>query len=213
MTPWKIIKSPELWWGIYFFVIFQGAMALIAQGGMVENSTPWTVGGIALGIWTVTHGLMQSTKRQMTKIRYDLPSMGKMVGMVLLAYVLIFALSWGLLYLGISPTVQPNQEVVNQIMQRQAIPMMFITCVVAPVAEELVFREYLPYAGGASLVSFVISSLLFTMLHAPAGLSGWMTYGIISIVFLYLRLKGNNIKQAIGGHMLYNFLSTVLAFL
>lgn len=213
MSLLDILKSPDLWWGIYFFVLFQASLYLIAVGGMAENSTPWTVGGIALGIFVVTHGLMQSTKRQMIKIRYDLPSIGKMAGMVLLAYVLIYAISWGLLYIGIMPTVQPNQEVVVQIMQRQALPMLFITCIVAPVAEELVFREYLPYAGGASMVSFVISSLLFTMLHAPAGLSGWLTYGVMSAVFLHLRLKGNNIKQAIGGHMLYNIISTALGFL
>ncbi|WP_414632250.1 type II CAAX prenyl endopeptidase Rce1 family protein [Clostridium sp. UBA1652] len=71
--------------------------------------------------------------------------------------------------------------------------MIFTIIIVSPITEEIVFCELLPYATGPSYLSFIISSIIFILLHAPVGLMGWTSYGILTAVFLYARLKDNNI--------------------
>ena len=209
----EVLRSQDLWWAVYFFVLLQTGLFLLMMAGTTENSLPFIIGGVAVGMWTVSHALMVSNKRQVKKLRYDGIHKGRVIGVVLGLFVFIYAMSFVLLAFGIRPMVQPNQETVNVIMNQQFWPMAFMTIVVAPVTEELVFRELLPYAGGKSRMSFIIASLMFTLLHAPVGLTGWLLYGGISFAFMYLRLKGNNIQQAMVGHVAYNLISTLLSVL
>lgn len=208
------VLSPDLWMAVYFFGIFQASLLLVAKGATSEDYMwYWTGAGIALGLWTVTHGLMIATKRQVVKIRYDAVSKGRVAGTIILLFAYIYIMSFVMLLFGVSISVQPNQETVNLIMEAQKWPMIFLTVLVAPIAEELTFREFLPYAGGKSIAAFVVFSVLFAVLHAPAGLTGWLLYGGISVALLYLRLKGNNIMQAIVAHIAYNLITTVLGML
>lgn len=209
----EFITHPDLWWAVYFFMVFQLAVYLIGLAAVQPNSTPFTIGGIGIGIYVISHAFKMAQSRQLLKNRYDAVSKGRILVVVLGLFVFIYAASILLIMLGIPPTVQPNQEAIETVMLSQRLPMMFLSIGVAPVVEELVFRELLPHAGGRSVWSFVISSILFAAMHAPAGISGWVVYSGLSFGFLYLRLKGNNILEAMGGHILYNgisMLSTIL---
>lgn len=207
----EVITSSDLWLGVYFFVVFQLALYFIGQGGLADNPTGWTLGGLGLGFYAIIHGLYFIRNRLDRGIGgpYELPLMRRVLLTVFVLYLFIYAVSYALLFLGVVPTVQPNQESVNAIMAVQKIPMVFMTLLVAPIIEELVFRELLPAAGGYSKVSFILSSILFVILHQPSGLSGWLVYGGVSCAFLYLRLKGNNVMQSMYGHVIYNTLSSV----
>lgn len=214
ITLIEFLSSSDLWMAVYFFVVSQLSLGLVIRGGVDgEYSTYYTIAGLVLGAWTVTHGLMTSSRRQVTKIRYDIVSKGQIAAVVFGLFAFVYVLSFIMLSVGVAIPVQPNQESVNVIMQSQFLPMLFMTVLVAPIAEELIFRELLPYAGGRSVMSFVISSVAFTLMHSPAGITGWLMYGGVSLAFLYLRLKGNNVMQAIYGHMAYNLLSVLLGLL
>lgn len=208
----EFIRNPDLWWAVYFFAGFQIAVYLIGVAGMSENSFPWTLAGIAVGLIVSLQAIMMGSQRQAIKIRTSIVGRWEILKTVVLLFVFIYAFSLVLLTFGITMNVQPNQETVNLIMETQLIPMMFLTIWVAPLVEEIVFRELLPYAGGASMMSFVISSVLFAALHAPSGIAGWLLYGGISFAFLHLRLKGNNLMQSMAGHVVYNLTSTLFNF-
>ena len=107
-------------------------------------------------------------------------------------------------------TEQPNQQSLNGMMSQFPIAMLLTILVVAPIIEEFVFRELLPHATGASYMSFIVVSLVFAALHAPAGLMGWTSYAILTVGFLHARLRGNNLYTAIIIHMLWNSLSVIV---
>lgn len=209
----EFITHPDLWWAIYFFVVFQLAIYVIGLAALQENGTVLTVLGVGIGIYVISHGYMTAQRRQLLKNRYEAVSKGRLLATVLGLFVFIYAAGFVLILLGVPPTVQPNQEAIETILLSQQLPMAFMSVGVAPVIEELVFRELLPYAAGRSIWSFVLSSVLFAFMHAPAGITGWVMYAGLSFGFLYLRLKGNNIMEAIGGHMLYNAVTMAMGFL
>lgn len=110
---------------------------------------------------------------------------------------------------------QPNQDLINLVMDNATYLIMPLTVLVAPIVEELIFREWLPKFfrnvgrklkltdNTATLLGFIIGSLLFTLMHMPTGLQGWVIYGGLSAVLLYIRYKFS-IRAAIMMHFYYN---------
>ncbi|WP_186320378.1 CPBP family intramembrane glutamic endopeptidase [Paenibacillus sp. Y412MC10] len=81
--------------------------------------------------------------------------------------------------------------------------------ILAPVTEELVFRELLPNTLGPSFISFISSSLLFVAIHSPSGIMGWTSYGIMTAGFLYARLGQRTIYASIAVHVVWNITSII----
>lgn len=50
-------------------------------------------------------------------------------------------------------------------------------------------------------------------MHSPTEIVGFVIYMTLSLVFLYVRLKDNNIKTDVYLHMVYNFMSIVIGTL
>lgn len=97
------------------------------------------------------------------------------------------------------------QESVKQ----QPVAMFFLVVIVAPVVEEVIFRELLPKSMGRSLASYIIGSFLFALIHMPTGIEGWLMYGGMSAVMLYMRLRRDNLNEAIAFHLLNNVISFI----
>ena len=205
----RTLTSGKLWLAVYFFVIFQASLYLIKQAALADFSLFWSIGALALGLFAVFHSLVVILQ-QLDQGPYDLTRKWLVFLSVMVLYVYVFAISFVVLFLGFEPTIQPNQESVDIIMNNQRLLMLFMTIIVAPVVEELVFRELLPAAMGFAPIGFILSSVLFVVLHAPAGITGWLVYSGISAVLLFLRLQGGNVLQAVSGHILYNLLSVLL---
>lgn len=110
---------------------------------------------------------------------------------------------------------QPNQDVINAVMDHAIYLVLPMTVLLAPIVEELVFREWLPKFFRnigrklrindryAVIGGFILGSLVFASLHMPTGLQGWVVYGGLSSVLLVVRYK-YSIQAAIMMHFYYN---------
>lgn len=110
---------------------------------------------------------------------------------------------------------QANQQMVEIMMDEALFLMAPMVILLAPIVEELVFREWIPKflrnvgrkikinAKYAEIGGFILGSLLFTLIHSPTGLQGWVIYGGLSIVLLVIRLK-YSIQAVIMIHFYYN---------
>ena len=120
---------------------------------------------------------------------------------------------------------QPNQDIIEMVMEQAIYLILPMTVFIAPIVEELIFREWLPKLFRnigrkfkmndyyATLGGFIIGSLFFTLLHMPAGLQGWVMYGGLSAVLAYTRYKFT-IEASIMMHFYYNVfaMSVLLLF-
>lgn len=110
---------------------------------------------------------------------------------------------------------QPNQDIIEMVVEHAIHLILPMTVFIAPIVEELIFREWLPKLfrnigrkfkmkdRNATLGGFIIGSLFFTLLHMPAGLQGWVVYGGLSAVLAYVRYKFT-IEASIMMHFYYN---------
>lgn len=117
---------------------------------------------------------------------------------------------------------QPNQGVIEMIMGQAIYLILPMTVFIAPIVEELIFREWLPKLFRnigrkfkmndyyATLGGFIIGSFLFTLMHMPVGLQGWIVYGGLAAVLGFVRYKFT-IQASIMMHFYYNaFVMAVL---
>jgi len=142
----------------------------------------------------------------------------KPIPLFVAGYAIIALINFGLMFVLGADTyniAQPNQDVIDMVMEHAIYLILPMVVFIAPIVEELIFREWLPKLfrnigrklrineQRAVIGGFVIGSLLFTLLHMPAGLQGWVVYGGLSGVLLLVRYKFS-IQAAIMMHFYYN---------
>ncbi len=199
--------------GIYFFVMFQLAILLLMFGVDSPYQGRWVLAAMTIAVITSIHGMYEARKRQRVKFRVKHLTPFRYLTLLALTYLGVFSLGIIFNFLNITVPVQPNQEALVKILEQYLLPMSFITVVVAPIVEELVFREFLPHAFGPSYLSFIIFSIVFALLHSPSGVVGFSIYMFLSTIFLYFRLKDNNLMTSIYLHMGYNLISLIMSLL
>lgn len=210
----EIFTSRDFWFGVYVFAMFQISIILLTISALSEsNKGLFLIVSMVMAIGVSIHGLIEAKRRQRVTFRYTPASPLRVIAYVGFIYAGVFAISTLFVVMKWEIPVQENQESLNQLLQQYIIPMTLITGVVAPITEELAFRELFPYAFGPSYISFIIFSIIFALLHSPSGLIGYAIYGFLAIAFMFIRLKDNNILTAIYVHMGYNLLTVVLSML
>lgn len=119
---------------------------------------------------------------------------------------------------------QPNQKSITLLMDNVIYLIIPLTIFIAPVVEELIFRQWIPKfvrnvgqiidenSRVPEIVGFIVGSFLFTLMHAPTGLQGWVIYGGLSLVLLGIRLKFT-VKASIMMHMYYNAFAMILSLI
>ena len=207
------LKSRDFWISVYLFMAFQGSILFLTLSSAKDNNKLYLAISMILAIGVSIHGIIMARRRQRVKFRYDNVVWWKVGLSTIFIYLGVFSISVLFVHFDLEIVQQPNQDALNKLIQTYFLPMTFITTVVAPIAEELTFREFLPHAFGPSYISFIISSIIFALLHSPSGLIGIIMYGFLSIAFLYLRLTTNNIMLTIFAHMGYNLLTVLLELL
>lgn len=215
MTRMVLIKdvftSWDLYRAIFFFIAAQVIIITIAAG--VQN--PNIAGALNL-LALIIGGVLVFMAIRIINMRQVLDptrrkvSISTIIITLIFMYLMLIGASWAYSELGIHITTQPNQSSINTLAAQFPLAMLFTIIIVSPFIEELVFREMLPYAIGPSYISFVIASLIFIALHAPFGLMGWTSYGILAAGFLFARLKDNNLYTAIIVHIIWNATSVLL---
>ena len=206
-------KKAVLLWIVYFLNMMVFPVFFIrytAEGPSVDTNAYLvlqlvsTVVGVALFREKLVEGFKNFIKRPFIR---DLA----------LAYALRIglALAVGML---IGEVTSDNQEQIEKMMStNNAVTMFVLVCVVAPILEELVFREAIIGSFKKSLnihVLTFISAFLFILLHSlskEAGGIDWMASLIyvpltIPIVGMY-RYYENNIVASITMHFINNFVA------
>ncbi|MEO8001358.1 MAG: CPBP family intramembrane glutamic endopeptidase [Arenimonas sp.] len=120
-------------------------------------------------------------------------------------------------------TKPSNQEILENLSKQWPVSIMFFVVVIAPVFEELFFRKQL-FARMAQanhlVLGYVLSSLLFALLHEPAPTSGigdWLLklfiYGSMGAVFAWVYKKTGKLWPAIVAHASNNLLAVIVFLL
>lgn len=207
----NVFKTPDLHKAIAFFLVLQ----IVIVAVLVSVNNPSYAGALNLvtivtSLILITLAIREINRRQ----RLDSTRRGFRLSRVLMTIIsmlaALFLMTFIFNQIGVTLPKQPNQMFLDALLTKSPVAMLLTMLVVAPIIEELVFRELLPYTLGPSYLSFAISSLLFVVLHAPFGLIGWTIYLILAAGFLYARLKDNNIYTAIAVHIIWNTISVIM---
>lgn len=134
-----------------------------------------------------------------------------------------------------------NQTALIKGVQVNPIGFILYACLIAPVIEELYFRKTTPDLWYSTIRQInsetknpdeqeiavpetgTISSLMagiaylggtinFINSHNPGDIAGWITYGSLAAVFLYIRVK-KGLEASIITHILWNALAMVVLFI
>lgn len=169
---------------------------------------------LLLGVWLLKDSLIEQFKDFKTNIKKYLFN-GCVVG-VLLIYAC--QLIGGLLTLALGGNQSSeNQELIEAITASYPILMIFVSCVLAPVVEEILFRGIVfgwIYEWNPKM-AHLISSFIFGFIHIMSAvltgnISEWVqifSYCFMGFVLSYLYEKHNNIYVPILSHMMNNIIS------
>ena len=206
-------KNAVLLWVVYFLnlMVFPVFFIRYTSSGPSVDTNAYlilqlvsTVIGVALFREKLVEGFKNFIKRPFIR---DLA----------IAYALRIGLAIAVAQL-IGEVTSDNQEQIEKMMStNNAVTMFVLVCVVAPILEELVFREAIIGSFKKSLnihVLTLISAFLFILLHSLSKESGgidWMASLMyvpltIPIVGMY-RYYNNNIFASISIHFINNFIA------
>ena len=206
-------KNAVLLWVVYFLnlMVFPVFFIRYTSSGPSVDTNAYlilqlvsTVIGVALFREKLVEGFKNFIKRPFIR---DLA----------IAYALRIGLAIAVAQL-IGEVTSDNQEQIEEMMSaNNAVTMFVLVCVVAPILEELVFREAIIGSFKKSLnihVLTLISAFLFILLHSLSKESGgidWMASLMyvpltIPIVGMY-RYYNNNIFASISIHFINNFIA------
>lgn len=106
-----------------------------------------------------------------------------------------------------------NQLAVESLFDYIPAGVMFLMIVVvAPIAEELLFRGIILFPGNRLETSWtrtIISALLFGLVHGPTDVYSFYTYVGMGFIFSYAAKKTQTVEAA----MVYHFLNNLLGFI
>ncbi|MCL2563245.1 MAG: CPBP family intramembrane metalloprotease [Oscillospiraceae bacterium] len=140
--------------------------------------------------------------------------------------VLVLAYGLGALLLILAPdAVNHNQEAIEEIVRQSFFPALFMTVILAPILEELLFRGaiFAPLRKKNRILAYVVSVLTFAFLHiATTVFFGNPNADILLIMLLYIPPglvfawvyeKSGTIWAPIILHAVWNLFATLMSFL
>ncbi|MEK4529778.1 type II CAAX endopeptidase family protein [Paenibacillus sp. FSL H8-0104] len=206
----KMFGHRELYQAIAFLLSPQLFPIAVLLGTMYPELTALiNVVTIMVGLIILTLAIRVIQKRQrkfgyVNRVRI-LPVIGVFIGCIIATIMMTYLYT----SMGVTMPSQSNQVSLDTLFGRFPVIMFFMIAIIAPVTEELVFRELLPNVLGPSYLSFIASGFLFVVIHSPSGIMGWTSYGIMAAGFLYARLSQRSIYASIAVHIIWNMVSII----
>lgn len=137
----------------------------------------------------------------------------------------LFLASTGLMktleFFGIAP-VPTNMALIEGVMEKGIVWLLLCVVVLAPVSEELLFRRVLfarMWAAGKPLAGYLITGVLFALMHEIPGLGGnpWhataillLFYTLMGMAFAWIYHRSGNWWMAVLAHAVNNLLASLL---
>lgn len=114
-----------------------------------------------------------------------------------------------------------NEEVVQSILNRYPIYMIFSASIFAPFVEELIFRKSIRdiFDDKYDVLYIIVSGAVFGFIHTLANISNLMEllyivpYGIVGSMFAYIYTKTNNILVPMTFHFIHNTMIITISLL
>ena len=112
-----------------------------------------------------------------------------------------------------------NEEIIRQSFNKSPIYIFIAAVIVAPLTEELIFRQAFRNIFNNNLLFIILSGLIFGGLHVfttyqtPTDLLYLVPYCTPGIIFAYTLVKSKNIFVPMGLHFIHNGLLVSLQFL
>ncbi len=113
----------------------------------------------------------------------------------------------------VHPGIAGNQESINETLKVAPIYMYLSAVLIAPILEELVFRQAIRYIFPNNVVFIIMSGLIFGALHVIGSYESYLDllyiipYGIPGSIFAYILSKTNNIYTTMFMHFIHNSVS------
>ncbi len=127
---------------------------------------------------------------------------------ILMIAIMIF--SNGIIAFITSQTEPANEEAIRQMFSSYPIYTFISATILAPILEELVFRQAFRNVFTTNIIYIAISALVFGGLHVITGFNNWtdllylIPYCTPGIIFAYIMTKTDNIFVTMSMHLFHN---------
>lgn len=217
MTWWKRL----IWVGCVFLALALYVLPMLFQQLAITYQIPkqWTIGlGLSLLFLVLLVFVVVAKKTgvlsQSGKIFQK--GDGKRIALGLLGMVLISVLGTVLLrWLHGEVTTANQASLMEEFRRGDMILLPIMLGVLAPIAEEIIFRGIIPLKifKGYESWGYIIGGLLFAIFHGPTNIMSFVIYGGASVILTLLAYRTRRLEVSIAVHMLNNGLPAIIMFL
>ena len=217
MTWWKRL----IWVGCAFLALALYVLPMLIQQLAITYQFPkqWSLGlGILLIFLTLLVFVVVAKKAgilsQSGKIFQQ--GDGKRIALGLLGMLLISVLGTVLLrWLHGEVTTANQASLMEEFRRGDMISLPIMLGVLAPIAEEIIFRGIIPLKifKGYESWGYIIGGLLFALFHGPTNIMSFVIYGGSSVILTLLAYRTRRLEVSIAVHMINNGLPAILMLL
>ena len=217
MTWWKRL----IWVGCAFLALALYVLPMLIQQLAITYQFPkqWSLGlGILLIFLTLLVFVVVAKKAgilsQSGKIFQK--GDGKRIALGLLGMLLISILGTVLLrWLHGEVTTANQASLMEEFRRGDMISLPIMLGVLAPIAEEIIFRGIIPLKifKGYESWGYIIGGLLFALFHGPTNIMSFVIYGGSSVILTLLAYRTRRLEVSIAVHMINNGLPAILMLL
>lgn len=217
MTWWRRL----IWVGCVFLALALYMLPMLFQQLAITYQFPkqWTIGlGLLLIFLTLLVFVAVAKKAgilsQSGKIFQK--GDGKRIALGLLGMLLISVLGTVLLrWLHGEVTTANQASLIEEFRRGDMISFPIMLGVLAPIAEEIIFRGIIPLKifKGYESWGYIIGGLLFALFHGPTNIMSFVIYGGSSVILTLLAYRTRRLEVSIAVHMINNGLPAILMLL
>ena len=217
MTWWKRL----VWVGCAFLALVLYVLPMLFQQLAITYQFPkqWTSGlGLSLIFLTLLVFAVVAKKTGILSQsgKFFQQGDGKRIALGLLGMWLISVLGTVLLrWLHGEVTTANQVSLIEEFRRGNAMLLPIMLGVLAPIAEEIIFRGIIPLKifKGYESWGYIIGGLLFAIFHGPTNIMSFVIYGGASVILTLLACRIRRLEVSIAVHMINNGLPAILMLL
>lgn len=217
MTWWRRL----IWVGCAFLALVLYVLPMLCQQLAITYQFPkqWTIVlGILLIFLTLLVFVAVAKKAGILSQsgKFFQKGDGKRIALGLLGMLLISVLGTVLLrWLHGEVTTANQASLMEEFRRGDMISFPIMLGVLAPIAEEIIFRGIIPLKifKGYESWGYIIGGLLFALFHGPTNIMSFVIYGGASVILTLLAYRTRRLEVSIAVHMINNGLPAILMLL
>lgn len=217
MTWWKRL----IWVGCAFLALGLYVLPMLFQQVAIIYQFPkqWTIGlGLLLIILILLVFVVAAKKTGILSPSGKIfqKGDGKRIALGLLGMLLISVLGTVLLrWLHGEVTTANQASLMEEFRRGDVILLSIMLGVLAPIAEEIIFRGIIPLKifKGYESWGYITGGLLFAIFHGPTNIMSFVIYGGASVILILLAYRTRRLEVSIAVHMINNGFPAILMLL